>query len=79
LRQWIVKHPAQFAQTVTEKLMTYALGRSIEYYDMPAIRAIVRDAARNNYRFSSIVMGIVNSVPFQMRKASEEVEKVSER
>ena len=51
--------PEQFVQTMTEKLMTYALGRSVEYYDMPAVRAIVRDAARDNYRFSSIVMGIV--------------------
>ena len=54
-------------QTLTEKLMTYALGRSVEYYDMPAVRQIVRDAARDNYRFSSIVMGIVRSAPFQMR------------
>jgi hypothetical protein len=57
--------------------MTYARGRSVEYYDMPAIRAVVRDAARDNYRFSSIVMGIVKSAPFQMRKTTEEVEKVS--
>jgi len=48
------------------------LGRSVEYYDMPAIRAIVRGAARENYRFSSIVMGIVHSAPFQQRKASED-------
>jgi len=53
--------------------MTYALGRSVEYYDMPAVRAIVRDAARDNYRVSSIVMGIVRSAPFQMRKASSEL------
>ena len=65
-----MKRPEQFVQTMTEKLMTYALGRSVEYYDMPAVRAIVRDAARDNYRFSSIVMGIVRSAPFQMRKAS---------
>jgi len=49
--------------------MTYALGRSVEYYDMPTVRAIVRDAARDNYRFSSIVIGIVRSPAFQMRKA----------
>jgi hypothetical protein len=52
--------------------MTYALGRSVEYYDMPAVRAIVRDAARDNYRFSSLVMGIVRSAPFQMRTAPVE-------
>jgi hypothetical protein len=71
LRKALMRRPEQFVQTFTEKLMTYALGRSVEYYDMPAIRAIVRDAARDNYRFSSIVMGIVKSAPFQMRKTSE--------
>jgi hypothetical protein len=68
LRKALVKRPEQFAQTVTEKLMTYALGRTVEYYDMPTIRKIVRDAAKDNYRFSSIVSGIVKSSPFQMRK-----------
>jgi len=69
LRRALMKRPEQFVQTMTEKLMTYALGRSVEYYDMPAIRAIVRDAGRDNYRFSSIVLGIVRSAPFQMRTA----------
>jgi hypothetical protein len=73
LRKALMKHPEQFVQTMTEKLMTYALGRSVEYYDMPTVRAIVRDAARDNYRVSSIVMGIVRSAPFQMRKASSEL------
>jgi len=68
LRKALASHPDQFVQTFTEKLMTYALGRNIEYYDMPAIRKIVRDAAKDNYRFSSIVMGIVKSTPFQMSK-----------
>ncbi len=66
-----MRRPEQFVQTFTEKLMTYALGRSVEYYDMPAIRAIVRDAGRDNYRFSSIVMGVVKSAPFQMRKSAD--------
>jgi mono/diheme cytochrome c family protein len=74
LRKALMRRPEQFVQTMTEKLMTYALGRSVEYYDMPAVRAIVRNAARDNYRFSSIVMGIVRSAPFQMRKASEPVD-----
>jgi mono/diheme cytochrome c family protein len=69
LRNALMRRPGQFVQTMTEKLMTYALGRSLEYYDMPTVRAIVRDAARDNYRFSSIVMGIVRSPAFQMRKA----------
>ena len=72
LRKALMRRPEQFVQTLTEKLMTYALGRSVEYYDMPAVRAIVRDTARDNYRFSSIVMGIVKSAPFQMRKAAIE-------
>jgi predicted GTPase len=52
---------------MTEKLLTYALGRGLEYYDRPAVRAIVSSAGRDRYRFSSLVMGIVTSVPFQMR------------
>ena len=71
LRNALMRRPDQFVQTLTEKLMTYALGRSVEYYDMPAVRQIVRDARPDNYRFSSIVMGIVKSAPFQMRKAAE--------
>jgi len=72
LRTALMRRPEQFVQTMTEKLMTYALGRSVEYYDMPTVRAIVRDAARDNYRFSSIVLGIVRSAPFQMRTAPVE-------
>lgn len=65
LRASLLQHPEQFAQTLTEKLTMYALGRGIEYYDMPEIRRIVKEAKRENYRFSSIVMGIVNSPEFQ--------------
>jgi hypothetical protein len=63
----------QFIATVTEKLFTYALGRGVDYYDMPTVRAIVRDAAKDNYRFSSLILGIAKSVPFQMKvkKAKE--------
>ena len=71
LRKALVKRAPQFVQTLTEKLMTYAMGRSVEYYDMPTVRHIVRDAARDNYRFSSLVMGVVKSAPFQMRKVPE--------
>ncbi|HXC58936.1 MAG TPA: DUF1592 domain-containing protein, partial [Steroidobacteraceae bacterium] len=69
LRAALLKNPGQFAQTFTEKLMTYALGRSVEYGDMPAVRAIVRRAAADNYRFSSIVMGIVTSDAFSKTDA----------
>ena len=57
-----------FVSTVTHKLFTYALGRGVEYFDMPAVRKVVREAAPTDYRWSSIVMGIVESVPFQMRR-----------
>ena len=57
--------------TLTEKLLTYALGRGLEYYDKPAVRAIMRQAARENYRMSAFVTAIVNSTPFQMRRTPE--------
>jgi mono/diheme cytochrome c family protein len=63
----ILRRPDAFATTVIERLMTYAIGRGIEHFDAPAIRAIRRDAAAQDYRFSAIVLGIVKSVPFQMR------------
>jgi hypothetical protein len=59
----------QFVTTATERLLTYALGRGVEPFDMPAIRTIVRDAGPRDYRWSSIIKGIVTSVPFQMRRA----------
>ena len=71
LRAQLLKSPDQFVSTVTDKLLTYALGRGVEHYDAPTVRAIVRDAARDDYRFSSIVVGIVNSTPFQKRKANQ--------
>ena len=67
LKQALLAHPEQFVTTLTEKLMIYALGRGVEAYDRPAIRQVVRRAAANDQRFSSLVMGIVTSVPFQMR------------
>jgi hypothetical protein len=67
LREVILSHPDQFVRTMTEMLMTYGLGRGLEYYDMPTIRSVVKDAARSNYRFSSLVVGVVKSAPFQMK------------
>ena len=69
LKAALLRHPDRFVTTVTEKLMTYALGRGVEHYDAPAIRAIVRDAAGDDYRLSSIVKGVVRSTPFQMRRS----------
>ncbi|HVJ30688.1 MAG TPA: DUF1592 domain-containing protein, partial [Gammaproteobacteria bacterium] len=71
LRNALLKYSDRFVQTTTEKLMTYALGRGVEYYDMPTVRAIARGAAKNDYRFSSIIMGIVESDAFQKRAAEE--------
>jgi mono/diheme cytochrome c family protein len=65
LRNALLRHPEQFAQTFTEKMMMYALGRGIEYFDMPTVRKIVKDAKADNYRFSSIVMGIIKAPAFQ--------------
>jgi len=67
LRKMLLDDPEQFPRTVSEKLLAYALGRRIEYYDRPTVRKIVRDAAANQYRWSSIVLGIVQSPAFQMR------------
>jgi hypothetical protein len=64
-------HRDEYLQTVTEKLLTYALGRGLEYYDKPAVRAIVREAAGDNYRMSSLITAIVTSTPFQMRRTPE--------
>jgi hypothetical protein len=69
LKQALLKRPDLFATTVTEKLMTYGLGRGLEYYDAAAIRQIVRNVRNDDYRFSSIILGIVNSTPFQMRSS----------
>jgi hypothetical protein len=67
LRAAIMRHPDQFVRTLTEKLMTYGLGRGLEHYDLPVVRGITRDAAKKNYRFSAIVAGIVNSPPFRQK------------
>jgi hypothetical protein len=71
LRQALTRDPELFVGTFTEKLLTYALGRGLDYRDMPAVRKIVRQATPANYKFSAIVMGIVQSTPFQMRIAPE--------
>jgi mono/diheme cytochrome c family protein len=72
LREALVSRPEQFAQTLTEKLMIFALGRVVEYRDMPRIRAIVRDAAAQDYRFSALISGIVRSEQFQKSRVPDE-------
>jgi hypothetical protein len=68
LRNSLLRYSDQFVRVVTEKLLTYALGRGVEYQDMPMVRSIARDAAATKYRFSSLVMGIVKSDMFQMNQ-----------
>jgi hypothetical protein len=66
LRDLLVRYSDQYVRVVTEKMLTYALGRGVEYPDMPVVRSIVHGAAASNYSFSSLVLGIVKSAPFQM-------------
>jgi mono/diheme cytochrome c family protein len=70
LRQEMTKRPEVFVGVLTERMLTYGVGRGLEYYDMPAVRKIVQDARSTNYRFSSIVLGVVRSVPFQMKETA---------
>lgn len=79
LRAALVERPDQFVQTYVEKLMMYALGRHVEYHDMPAVRAIVDNAARNDYSFSSVIMGIIESDQFQKITVPEGAVQVGSR
>jgi hypothetical protein len=69
LKRALLNRPDPFVNTITEKLLTYGLGRGLDYYDAPAVRAITRDAANTGYRFSSLILGVVQSTPFQMRRS----------
>jgi uncharacterized protein DUF1592/uncharacterized protein DUF1588/uncharacterized protein DUF1585/uncharacterized protein DUF1587/uncharacterized protein DUF1595/cytochrome c len=80
LKSALLSHPAEFVSTVTEKLLMYGLGRNVQYFDQPAVRAIVKEGARNNYTFASLVLGVVKSAPFQMRETQPAMEtKTAER
>ena len=70
-RKALVSHGEEFVGAVIEKLLTYALGRGLEYYDMPVVRKIRWDAVSNDYRWSSLMLGIAKSLPFQMRAAPQ--------
>jgi hypothetical protein len=76
LRNAILSRPELFAGTMTQKLLIYALGRGLDYRDMPALRAILRDASHDHYRFSTLVIDVVHSTPFQMRTAAHDTEPV---
>jgi hypothetical protein len=72
LRKILLSHPEVFAHTVSEKLLTYGLGRNLEYYDVPAVRKIVKEAASGDYRWSDLILGVVKSTPFQMRRSQDQ-------
>src|SRR5690606_28968308 len=78
VKQLLLRDPERFVGAVTEKLLMYALGRNVQYYDKPAVRQIVRDAADEGHTFAALVRGIVKSVPFRMRQAPAEGEAPNE-
>ena len=71
LRKILLSKRDQFVQTFTERLLTYALGRGLEQYDLPVVRKITREASADDYRWSAIILGIINSAPFEMRRVSD--------
>jgi mono/diheme cytochrome c family protein len=79
LRDLLASHQEDFARTITEKLMAYAVGRGVEYTDLPAVRGIARHAGENGYRWSSVIFGIVNSAPFRTAAAGGESPKVARK
>ena len=72
VKELVLKNPERFVGALTEKLMMYAVGRNVQYFDAPAVRQIVRESATTDYRFESLVLGVVRSTPFQMRTAATE-------
>jgi hypothetical protein len=68
LKQALLAYPDRFVTTITEKLLTYATGRGVEYYDAPAVRSITRTAAPSNYQLTALIVGVVKSMPFRMRR-----------
>ena len=72
LRKVLMSRPEEFVLTMTERMLTYALGRAVEYHDAPALRKIVREAAPEDYRWSSLILGTVKSMPFQMRRSRDD-------
>jgi hypothetical protein len=69
LKQALLRYPEQFSNTIAEKPLMYAVGLNLQYYDQPAVRAVVAKAAKENYTFSSLVLGVVESAPFQMKQS----------
>jgi len=78
LKAALLSHPEEFVSTISRELLMYAIGRNVQYFDEPAIRAIAREGARDNYTFASLVLGVVKSVPFHMREAPRETQAPKE-
>ena len=74
----LMKRPIPLVRNFAENMLAYAIGRRVEYYDQPAIRALVRDAEANDYRMTSFILGVVNSVPFQMTRSGAVAEQQTE-
>jgi hypothetical protein len=72
LKKALLAHPEEFVSATAEKLLMYAIGRNLQYFDAPAVRAIVREAEADRYTFASLVVGVVKSVPFTMREAKQD-------
>jgi hypothetical protein len=72
LKKVLLGQPEQFVGTVAERLLMYAVGRNLQYYDAPTVRAVMRESKPANYTFASLVLGVVKSRPFQMREAGSE-------
>ena len=72
VKQLVLNDPQRFVGAMTQKLLMYAIGRNVQYYDAPAVRQIVRESAADNYKFDSLVLGVVKSAPFQMRTVKAE-------
>ena len=73
VKQLLLNDPQRFVGAMTQKLLMYGIGRNVQYFDAPAVRKIVRDAAANDYKFESLVLGVAKSAPFQMRTVKPEV------
>jgi hypothetical protein len=72
LRKLLLNHRDDFVRTLTEKMLAYAIGRSVEYYDLPVVRQVTRRAAPADFRWSAVILGIVQSAPFTMSRATED-------
>jgi hypothetical protein len=79
LRKLLLDHRADFVRTLTEKMLAYAIGRSVEYYDLPVVRQVTRSAAPSHFKWSAVILGIVKSAPFTMSTAAGQPSRSAQR